>query len=170
MPELEDLRGRTLSWLRNRDRPLLCQLYEASEIIGAISHNGAIAPTYAEFAGVKWRIESTRRRLRKIDRVGFGSRGPLIAECTTDWDFYMRLIHTLTIDESEAYTLHQSDEQRATWHDKAGREVVSFRKLGVSRDAGEIFVSGSVSLPHAPILVLVGVLRSLRGTTFAPHD
>ncbi len=176
MTELEDLRGRAFSWLRTGDGPLMCQLYEGSQIVGSLSRPGLFLPTRVDFAGVHWRVETSRRWLQRHDRVAFERGGPVVAECGTGWDLSLRLMHTLTIDGTESYKLHQrapiiqARHQQAAWCDGSGREVVTFERLGHSRDSGEAKVSVDLPLTHAPILVFVGVLRALGGGIFPSEE
>lgn len=164
MIELEDIRGRTFTWLRRREKSLDARIYEEAAVVGTVARWSKDV-VQAEFAGVWWMIRSVRRGLRRIEDIGF-TDGTIVVAKGSFLAGARGTLYTLTIDGIDVYFLTSGYSNHAQWVGPDGHKRLGLRQVGRLGSGGEIFVPPTIDPSHAPILVLVAIVRACREELF----
>lgn len=159
--EMHDVTGRRFYWQRRQERPLECIVYEGSVRVGSILERSLIRQVQAEFAGLIWDIDFRRSRNQAIDRVGFAEGRIVIAEGSRGLRHYR-----LDVDTGESYRLVRTGQRLAEWQDADGAIVANLWSADFVGSAGELDILPDAPVLHAPLLVIVGALRSVRHHLF----
>ena len=159
MTELEDLRGKSISWLLSRRKPLLCAVSHGAHTLGSLTQEDSASPVQASLASVLWRLE----RRDRTDVLAFAGSEVEVARATKALKLY-----EAWIDGVDRYQLEcVPRSERATWFDPHHRQSMIFRRHLYSRgcESGEVVVSKTSRPEHAPVLLILGLTRLLEN----PH-
>lgn len=162
MSELQDLRGLEIGWMLASRRPLRYALTFAPKGRGSLVQDGVKTPIIAELAGVWWQVESENG----WETVLFYEKGIPIA--TSRGIFTVP--YTVDIDGWASYRLWLDPANgRITWLDQADKQVVVFRRHSPSTwgRTGEITVLRDALPEHAPVLIILGLIRIARKSVFS---
>ena len=166
MAELEDLRDRRLGWTVDVRRKREFDIHEHGRRVGKLSRPSICRGRYGgECAGVRWQIQIVLRRVRWTELVGFAEGGYGLGEGRRRAREY-----EATVDGA-AYRLVR-EEERGVWRDEGGFVVASFAYEANPRMElrwirnGRIRVFTACVIPHAPVLVLLGLHQIVYGGFF----
>ncbi len=155
MTEIEDLRNRAFAWRADRRRRE-CVILDGERPVGRLVLKSGWRGLYdGELAGLDWTIRS-KDGVVSTDEIDFADGGRGLAKVRTG---PMGGVEA-TIDGVARYEFRRDLPLRGVWRDDRGAAVLFLTPATNRRALGGLAqVSADCPLPHAPILLLLGLVK-----------